>query len=746
MDNHEQHYHQELEYLKKTLKFIIKELDEQYEDLAEKKEELIASRRDMWENTVPFSTDFERLTELSQFLSGVSDEALNFSISSDRIKKYKQLIDSPYFGRFDFREEALNVKEEIYIGRYTVMDKKTRDVYVYDWRSPIASIYYRYELGEAGYDSPNGRITGEVLLKRQYKIKNSRLEYFFDCNVLITDEILHEILGRNSSPHMKNIVETIQKEQDMIIRDTENEVLIVQGVAGSGKTSIALHRIAFLLYEGLYLGLRSNNIMILSPNDVFIHYISSVLPELGEENVVQKTFDDIALLLLEGRFHPETRASQLERIIGSQDRTESKLRRKSIEFKGSREFRQILDRYLTYYAQNMIPFKDVSFNGILLETKQDLKNRFLDNEVGIPMSKQLKRIEKMLFEKVHPLQKKRLKELEQIVAEMEGHELEIKPYSRLLALKEAKDFREELEQFTVVDFWEMYNILFSEPELLIKLAEGIDLPNNIEEIITTTKHELENGRLSFEDCTPLLYLKLKVEGSRIFSDIKHLVIDEAQDYYPLQYEILKLLFKDANYTILGDINQTIEKNADSSLYEVISKILDKRKTVKLTLPKGYRSTYEINSFNQHLLGIVQEESSFERHGLEPKIEQKNSAQAMDQAIIHDILSYTEQGYETVAVICKTLEEAENVYTRLKNLIKIELIRPDAWKLEKGALVIPAYLAKGLEFDVVLVYGADKEKYSSDSDRKLLYIACTRALHQLAIYYTGEKSPILEKEI
>jgi len=654
------------------------------------------------------------------------------------------MISSPYFGRFDFVEEGLHENEKIYIGLYNLMDQNTGEVYVYDWRSPISSVFYRYELGEVMYATPIGMSQGKVSLKRQYQIRESKLKYFFDCSVRITDQLLQEVLGHNTSAKMKNIIETIQKEQDVIIRDREHELLIVQGVAGSGKTSIALHRIAFLLYEGLNSNLQSHNVLIISPNTVFSHYISSVLPELGEENVRQSIFDDLVLDIFKGRFGEETRDMQLETLIYSRAHDEGDLRPQSIDFKGSRMFKQILDRLLTYYGHRLIAFEDVYYHGTILATRQQLKNRFLNNDIGIPMAKQLKKIESTLLEKVHPLQKKRLKRLEKIVGKSEGHEFEIRSFSRLLAIRQAKAFRERLQKFTTVDYRQVYELLFNNLGLLMKLSQGLKLPEDFKEIVSATQQNLRKDQVHYEDYAPLLYLKLKIEGNDLFSEIKHVVIDEAQDYSPLQYEVFKLLYKNATYTVLGDLHQTIEKTVDPSLYDDISEILNKRKTVKLSLDKGYRSTREINTLTQKLLveGTEQHYSSFERHGDEPLVLHQPTLESIDQAILSDLAKYTAQGYESIAVICKTQEEAEKVYSRLEKSAQITLIKPRGGEVIKGALVIPSYMAKGLEFDVVIVYNVNKEVYSCDLDKQLLYIACTRALHHLIIYYQGDKSPLI----
>lgn len=741
MNDYERNLQEELAYLEKTLDFISRELKKEEENLIISREKLVASRRDMYENTVHFSNDFTRLTEMNQYQSEIHNQTFGYVHVLQRIEKYRKIVGSPYFGRFDFREEG-GEREKIYVGLFNLMDPHTRNVYVYDWRAPISSIFYRFELEKAHYLAPMGTIAGDVLLKRQYKIVNSKLEYFFDCSIRINDEILQEILGRNTTAHMRTIVETIQKEQDIIIRDTAHDLLIVQGVAGSGKTSIALHRIAFLLYEGLNSRIGSHNIIIISPNTIFSKYISHVLPELGEENVEQMTFAEIITMALGDRFRIETREMQLESLINGQNCPQENFKRQCVEFKGSRVFAQILERLLWHYSHRVIAFEDVYFGGTLLETGQQLKNRFLNNKIGIPMAKQLERIEKMLLEKVRPLQKKRLERIKDIVAKRPEHQLEIKSFSRLLSIKGAKSFQESIKKYTRVDYWQLYSMLFEEKELLYNLSRGLKLPGDIEQIISSTKETLDTGNLNYEDCAPLLYLMLRIEGSSWFSEIRQVVIDEAQDYYPLQYEIFKILFKEAKYTLLGDVNQTIEKAADTTHYDDVTEILSKEKNIKLFMHTGYRSSYEINTFTSKLLGNQSPSISFERHEKEPIVEKKENLDLLDQAVIHDINSFSQQGYGSLAIICKTQREAVKIDERLKDHIKIKLIKPQSGIIEKGIMVIPSYLAKGLEFDAVIIYDANKEKYSSTLDRKLLYIACTRALHRLSIYYCGEKSPFL----
>ena len=742
MAEYEQNMETELVYLNKTLSFIRRELDKEVENLFNRKNKLIASRKEMYEDTVHFSNDFERLTEINQYLADLNIQTLNYESTLKQIEKYKRTLSSPYFGRFDFREEGSTERENIYIGIANIMDSKAHEIFVYDWRAPISSIFYRFEPGKASYSAPMGLITGDVLLKRQYSIRNGNLKGLFDCSIRINDEILQEVLQRNSSTKMRNIVETIQKEQDMIIRDNDNELLIVQGVAGSGKTSIALHRIAFLLYLGMNSNINSNNIIIISPNVVFSKYISSVLPELGEENVKQSTFDELVIQIAKGRWRAETRNRQLEYLISVGNEGQKDLKRKAIAFKGSVTFLKILDRFLQYYERKLIDFEDVYYDGKILVTRQQLKNQLLNNKIGMPLSKRLKRIESIILEKVHPLRKEKLTRIQKVVKEKAGHEFEIKSFSRLLSIKESKVFTHKLQQYTEIDFFQLYCRLFDEGELFERLAKGLTLPEELEDIRTQTKKNLERGQSFYEDCAPLLYLKLKLEGSELFPEIKQVVIDEAQDYEPMQYQVFKLLFKGARYTVLGDINQAIEKDVDNALYDSIGQIFDKKNTVKLFLNKSYRSSFEINGFNQKLLEKQQDLISFERHEAEPNLVFKETEELIDQAIVQEASNCIEQGFESIAIISKTAKDAEKIFHRLHSFMDMKLVTSNDEEINKGILVIPAHMAKGLEFDAVMVYDVDQKTYATKFDRKLLYIACTRALHRLNLYYTGEKSPLI----
>lgn len=737
MDLYNKHLKEEEKYLDKTLDFIKKDMKSKVGLLSDRKNELLDIRKEMWENTVHFSNDFDKLTEINQYLSVLSTQTISYESAHKQIEKYKKLLSSPYFGRFDFTEDNMG-EEKIYVGLHNVIDPQTYDILVYDWRSPISSIFYQYELGDASYKAPSGVIKGSVLLKRQYKIIEGKLKYFFDCNIQINDEMLQQVLSKNSSSKMKNIVETIQKEQDIIIRDIDNELLIVQGIAGSGKTSIALHRIAFLLYHGISSKLTSNNIIIVSPNEVFSKYISGVLPELGEENVNQNTFEALALNLIAGRLKIESRFQLLEYLTKSENNDKIKLRKSNIDFKGSRVCAKILDRLIKYYESNMVEFEDVYYDGLVIETKQILKNQFLSDKIGMPISKRLKRMERMILNKIHPIQRERVKKIEKLVQKIGGHEFEIKSFSRLLSVKESRLLLKKIRRFTEIDYIEIYNKLFCDKELFLKLSKGLDLPNDIEDIIKITADNIKKGYIFYEDCAPLLFIKLKIEGSDMFTQIRQVVVDEAQDYSCLEYEVFNMLFKNARFTVVGDINQTIDKSFNISIYDEIEEILNKRKSTKLFLSKGYRSSYEISSFAQKILNLNQNHVNLERYGSKPLIVHKNNIEDMDYAIVENIKASIDKGYKSIAIICKTIRESKEIYDRLKNLININLI-DSSEEVEKGVIIIPAYIAKGLEFDSVFVYNVSDDNYNCDIHKKLFYIACTRALHRLEVYYIGDKS-------
>jgi len=744
MSEYKERFIEETNYLKEIIDLINYKLEIETATLEDKKIDLIASRKEMWENTTHSATDFDKLSDANQYLSVLQAQTLSYDNIAKLVLKYEKMLDNPYFARIDFTEDGYDDTDKIYIGLFNLMDEETHDIKVYDWRAPISSVFYRSEIGPVEYTAPSGKIKGDVSLKRQYKITKGKMEYFFDSNINILDEMLKEALSKNMSSKMKTIVETIQKQQDLIIRDLVNELLIVQGVAGSGKTSVALHRIAFLLYQGLHLNLSTNNIIIISPNTLFSQYISNVLPELGEENIEELTFENIFLELFENKLSVKTKSEQLEEIICAENEKEKEFLRSYIDFKGSFVFIEILERYIKYFEHKMVVFEDIYFNGKVIENRHLLKSLLLSSNLNMPTAKKLKIIESRILDKLYDARKARREKIEKVVNNSNRHQFEVKSFTRVLSSRETSTITQRLHKFTEFDCYELYKTLFKNKDIFFKVSKGLNLPDNINEIIDyTNKNILDKYNLPYSDGIALMYLKLKAEGCNSYGNIKQVMVDEAQDYYPIHYNILKTLFREARFTVVGDINQSIEKKTNLSIYDDIVSIFNKNKSTKLLLTKSYRSSYEISKFSQKLLDSNVKTEFFKRNEGEPEVIYNADQNNLESKIIEDINIYKSQGLDSIAIICKSRKQATDLYFRLKSKIDIKLIDSNENSAITGITIIPVYMAKGLEFDAVMVYQANSKNYSTDYDKKLLYIACTRALHKLSLYYTGEISKFLK---
>ncbi len=744
MTEYNEKYIEEINYLEKTTDLLKYKLEMETDKLAEQKLDLIASRKEMWENTTHSSSDFDKLSDLNQYLSALNSQTFSYTELEKRIAKYEKMVDSPYFARIDFTEDGYDDTEKIYIGLFNLMDEDTHEIAVYDWRAPISSVYYSSELGPVKYKAPSGIIKGAVSLKRQFKITKGELEYFFDSNVNIVDEMLMEALSKNMTSKMKTIVETIQKQQDMIIRDLDNDLLIVQGVAGSGKSSVALHRIAFLLYQGLNLKLIANNIVIISPNTLFSKYISSVLPELGEDNINEYTFENIFVKLFDNKLSVKTKSENFERIICSETEEKRDFLRACDEFKGSEVFLKIIDRFIMYFERKLIPFEDVYFDGKIVETRQLLKDFMLSGKLSMPAAKKLKIIESRLMDKIRDGRHDRRSKIEEAVNRSKLHEFETKAFSRVLAAKETSMLLTRIKKFTEFDSYDLYKQLFSSRELFKKLAKGLVLPDNIDEIIDFTNESVTDPyNIPYADGIAMMYLKVRAEGADSLSGIKQVIVDEAQDYYPMHYHLLKNLFKDARFTVVGDINQSVDRKNDLSFYDHIVSIFNFERSNKIFLNKSYRSSYEISKFSEKFLYGGMSTEYFRRNEEEPEIIYKQNVEDLEDEMIRNIQEYKSQGFNSIAVICKNRKEASDLFFRLKSKIDVKLIDYLGEQNIGGVIIVPVYLAKGLEFDAVLIYKTDSKNYSTEYDKRLLYVACTRALHRLSLYHTGKPSKFLK---
>ncbi|MDF2588675.1 MAG: helicase [Anaerocolumna sp.] len=716
MDYNQSEFEFEIKRLDETITLAKKQLNQAKQKNEENKLAIISAKKELRENTSHsisglWSSDgFEALAELSQYANPVTGKIIDYEVVENKIMLLENLIKSPYFARIDFKFSGEDTYEKIYIGRTSLKKDNSFDSIVYDWRSPIASVFYRFVTGQAYYDAPVGRITGDVNLKRQYEINNEVLEYFFDADVQIVDEFLRKLLSQNTSSKMKTIVESIQKEQDIVIRDMENDLMIVQGVAGSGKTSIALHRAAYLMYQDLSSKLSANNIMIISPNTLFEQYISSVIPELGEENVVSMVFEEMLSSILQNE-RIQSRNQFLENLISST--SYRNIIKSSIEFKTSHQFMELLNRFIEDIPHRWIQFEDVYYDGECIATKELLKEKIL-SRTDTPLRQKLKLLEDFIVELIYVSKKIRIK----------------------------KSIKNEILKFTELNVISLYQQFIGDREYIYNLAKDMKLPECFEEILLYTNENLATNHLYYDDATVIAYLNLKINGTNEYKTIKQVVIDEAQDYYPLHYEIFNLLFTNAKFTILGDINQTLEKQEDLSFYEQIKSIINRKKSLLVTMDKSFRCTNEILMYSSKFIDQKLEIKSFNRKGDEPKIYKALNQISLNDMLISEINLCLEKGYQSIGLICKTEKNTISLYDSLKERIDIKLIKNESTADLQGVFIIPVYMSKGLEFDAVLICDTDDTNYNSEDDKKLLYIGCTRALHRLNLFSKGEISPLL----
>lgn len=684
--------------------------------------------------------NFHELVELSQHTAPISGKIFEFEMEANKISILERMINSPYFARIDFKFDDEYEFEKIYIGLSSLIDETSHEIYVYDWRSPISSVFYRFGTGKVFYDAPAGKITGEVSLKRQYEIKNGKLEYFFDADIQILDEFLRRLLSQNASSKMKTIVETIQKDQDIIIRNMDMDLIMVQGVAGSGKTSVALHRVAYLMYQGLSDRLRSDNIVIISPNTLFEQYISNVLPDLGEKNINSLKFEDIIRVVIH-RENIQTKNQLLECLLSSVNKEYGNIRKSSMEFKSSPQFVEILNRFIDDLPDRWIEFRDVYYDGKHLMNRQLMKIRVL-KEKNTLLGLRLKKLEHFILDKVHEQRKNRIKKLKNFISLTRKHTFEEEETARMLSIYESTVLIKEIRKFTELNIFDLYRKLFSNKKYFFELAEDIVLPDCIEDVIDFTCKNLDSECLQYDDALALTFLHLKLIGCSEYNDIRQVVIDEAQDYYPIHFEILNSLFPKSRFTVLGDVNQTIGKQEDLSLYDQFSRILCRQRSVLITMDKSFRCTTEILEYSTRFLSQDFEIKSFSRNGDVPQVYTAGSLDALDDMIINEIMYCREMNYKSVVLICKTEKDALSLYERLKDKVDIQLIKSEGKADLNGTFIIPVYLSKGLEFDAVLICDADNEHYYTEDDKKLLYIASTRALHRLNLFYTGDISRLL----
>lgn len=670
---------QEKEYLKQIISFLKKVIGNTDASVKDHVDTLAEYKDYIWSNK---DIDPHEIRSMRESILN------HFALGESVINKHKRLtkiLAIPYFGRIDFLEKKENSKVmPIYIGIHTFYDPESRATLIHDWRAPVSSMFYDHELGEAGYRSPSGEIKGEISLKRQYRIRGGKMEFMIESALTVHDDILQKELSSNVDDKMKNIVATIQREQNRIIRNEDIRTLIIQGVAGSGKTSIALHRIAYLLYT-FRDSISSKDILIISPNKVFSDYISNVLPELGEETVPETSMEQILSGVLEHKYKYQTYFGLVNELL---EKPSSSLIDR-IAYKASFGFISELDKFILHIENTYFKAADVKLTKYITIPAPFIEEQYLRfNRYPI----------RRRFDAMADYMLDMLKIQYTFTVTTTGRNL-LKKEIRLM-------FAGNNDIQVYKDFFKWTN----NPGMF-KMRKG---------------HTLE-----YSDLAPLAYLHLALEGNgnQPFR-VKHLLIDEMQDYSPIQYKVIQKLFP-CRKTVLGDAGQSVNPYG-SSTAETIQKSLTASEIMKLC--KSYRSTFEITDFAQKIHPNAELEP-VARHGEKPQILQFGSAVEELSGIMGLISTYRKSGYKSLGIICKTEQQARKMADMLKSYANdISFLSSQSSAFVQGIVITSAHMAKGLEFDEVIIPQTDERNYRSEIDKSMLYVAVTRAMHRLTLTF------------
>ncbi|MDM7493511.1 RNA polymerase recycling motor HelD [Lentilactobacillus kefiri] len=742
------------------LDHVIKEIHISQKDLEQK---IKATKRDVKDINRNFSNDVRLKTET---YSGMMETAMSIrqqqQMLSERENRQEhaarelgtlnKLEKNPYFARIDFREGDEKRDETIYIGMASFTDQPDHYL-IYDWRAPISSIYYNGGIGDVSYMTPDGEQTVDVKLKRQFQIENSKIKTVFDTEEVVGDQMLLDALSNRSDTKMKSIVTTIQKEQNQIIRDTSSELLFVQGSAGSGKTAAVLQRVAFLLYQ--YRGnLHSGQIILFSPNQLFNDYINQVLPELGEQNMVQMTFYQYSSHRL-----PSVQVETLsERFTEQLDKQAQKLN----DIKGSLDYFKAVSAYANHLNKEDMRFGNLMFNGQVLIPKEKIEEIYYGFNENYNLRNRLdytkEELMKILNRKIHVEMKKKWveeavqnlsrEEIQQFHKEGEEEILnsdkEFKFLARRIVIKSFRKVQRQIQRNHWLSINNQFIHMLRAIPKIIRLSKFDITDEAWSEEIKATIGRLKKGRLSLADASSYIYLYDLMTGKRGDKDIRYLFIDEVQDYSAFQLAFLKFSFPRARFTLLGDLNQAIFTHENSrKLLGELGSMFPEDKTRVVQLTKSYRSTEQITNFTKNLLTNGENIIPFNRQGDLPHIYVNNGMdEAVEQVKKQSDLNLAD--HETTAIIGKTLKECKELSGKLSEVgVKSTLIRTENQRLVKGVIVVPSYLAKGLEFDSVIMWDASKDCYPDESDRQLVYTICTRAMHRLTVVAIKNLSPIFD---
>lgn len=759
--------------LKKHPKY--KEEQERLRYTIEYVENAIASAKDRQESLrSDMQEAYVELNNRDDSSSSYSRIMLDARFLDNLAKNYDGLIRArkkPYFSRidFEFKESAQIIK--YYIGKAALTRQEDNEPIIIDWRSPIASVYYDGMLGEVSYTTATGIAEGILHLKRQYTINNGQLEDILDVDITTTDTFLQAALGENKDNKLKDIVSTIQSEQNEIIRADISFPLIVQGAAGSGKTTIALHRIAYLIYT-YEKSFDPESFLIMAPNRLFLKYISEVLPELGVERVKQTTFIDFAYDLLGIQNKLINPDEKLIRFISPEKADSDKellLIRQASQFKGSLEFRNTINRYVKSLEQTFVSEQDFCFGGYTLCTATEIKKMILSDLSKYPLYKRIAEIKKTLarrlkrekvkiikaaedrydkqidnvFKTMEPSDERRL-EVIRLVNERDKKLISLKNAAKtvipnfiaLFPKRNVMDYYRELT--TSIDKMKCFGSEYEDNEMLAYFC-------------SSTEGILDMKKIELEDLTPLLYLQLKLFGFNKKLDIKYCVIDEAQDFSLFQIYTLKKIFNTELFTLLGDLAQGIHSyRGIKDWKDILEKVFTNNRGKFLTLEQSYRTTIEIMDLANEVLKLSRLPElvlarPVVRHGDKPGIYRCSKEKDFIDVLENRLMALTGKKYQTIAMICKTADECEKVKDLLdkRGNIKAKLLNSEDANYTGGMVIVPSYMAKGLEFDAVIVASLEEDYRFEELDIKLLYVAMTRALHSLDVLSCGKTMALLD---
>lgn len=705
--NKERETYFETEKLKQAISAVNEEILNYISKRKELSDYILEYRKNMLDE---YKDDEDKVTEYFDHEKFIREES--FKTMDKRLKELTILKNTPYFGRIDFRDEDIDGIQSIYVGRFGVTPEGSYEPLIVDWRAPAASLFYTGKLGKAVYKAPMGNIDVDVLLKRQFVIKKGKLVGLFDSAVDVKDDILQVVLSGNANSKLKDIIMTIQEEQDNLIRQPRNKTIVVDGVAGSGKTTIALHRVAYLLYN--YREVLQDKVLILGPNSIFMEYISSVLPSLGEVGVKQTTFNELAtgILKLDGLMSFK---EYIEKVLNNDSEFI-----KNILYKTSDEFIKKLDETLEDLEVNAFKCKDIKYREKIVLTKDEVLDMFKLHYKDMPLFRRSKKIKRIIISKLKDYRDELVRNIQ---SEYKEQMSKLSKEDRQIYLNSLNYNRKIKIREVIRDLVEVRKSL-----IWIENPQCIDIYKQI------------NGEkeLILDDLAPILYLKIKLEGFKIMEEIKHVVIDEAQDLSKIQYIVIKELTKCSSLTVVGDSNQRILPIQGNVPMSELESIYPEMNVEHFKLNKSYRSTKEIMTYaNKYLNNQTDKIVPLVRNGFEVKEENFKDKNELIEKIKENLNELQSKGLESIAIVCRDLNRTEEIGKLLKNNFYVKVIdNEDIIYNNEGIIVIPSYFAKGLEFDAVVIIDENTDEHKEQD--KLMYIMATRALHELITYKVSSK--------